>query len=193
MPEIGVYGQDDRVNSLINYSRAKPRLYWTDDYNSSLKKAIDLNNNNYLVNHKDSREKIGINVQFEICSDSNNIIIGHKFIEYQQMIATKRPDSIRLVGSYSLDDLYSYGDEKGKGTYTDTATTSYSVSDDGKLTIYLSQTSMLFFASCALVDENNNLLIGINNPSITTVIYMNIFKTRDRNKYNDSSLTTWTK
>ena len=67
---------------LQNYSALKPRL------------AIDNLNNldkiyeKTIYNHKDNREKININVQFEFCSDTKDIVIGRKFLERQNAVST---------------------------------------------------------------------------------------------------------
>ena len=200
MPDIGS-SQTDNISSLLTYSRLKPALSWTDVYKSKMldEEIIFVpTSTNFLVNHKDSREKIGINIQFEFCSDTSDIVIGHKFVEYQSMVNTASIGKTYLW--VSQDETYRYGDEKGKGEQKSVinvidcqmvGTTSAVL----KTITTATSVSLVGAKSLAICDASGNLILGINKivDGKMPYVYLNMMKTRDRNKYLNKDLKSWVK
>ena len=188
-------------NALVQYSNLKPALSWTDVYKSKMldEEIIFIpTSTNFLVNHKDSREKIGINIQFEFCSDTSDIVIGHKFVEYQSMVNTASVGRRYLW--VSQDETYRYGDEKGKGEQKSVinvidcqmvGTTSAVL----KTITTATSVSLVGAKSLAICDASGNLILGINKivDGKMPYVYLNMMKTRDRNKYLNKDLKSWVK
>lgn len=198
LPQDGqINNFDTQVEQLKTASSNLPRLTWTDAYKNSLKTSdilFDLTNTNYLVNHKDSREKISLNIQFEFCSDTNNIVVGPRFLELQKIInALDYVDNFQIF--VSNDVKYVPGDSKGKGVAITTGRqwTITSISNSSAKISYNGQNHEEDYKYIGICDMSGNLLLGINKNVDEDIpdIYLNILRTRDRNRYLDSSLKNW--
>lgn len=131
--------------------------------------------NKYI--YKDNREIISGEVQFELCSDTPNIIVKNPIWECSSLYNDDAYNKSSLSVYASNDETYDLNDEYAKGT----------VQGNGSLiTLNNNQVSVSFsgsFKSWAICDSNGKILIAVNSTSVKAV-YLNLLSTRDRHLYN---------
>lgn len=150
-----------------------------------------------IFNHKDIRETIGFNMQFEFCSDSSDIIFGEKFISQQHMVATINSFYNQIKVYASTSHVYRQGDALAVGSVISGITVDISNGSGSTLisTSGWNNTDYATYRSYAIADNDGNILVAINKPlnSLTRkTFYLNVIRTRDRNIYSDYAMTTWT-
>ena len=193
-----ISGQDsgNRYDALkaTSYNKPKaliPTYYYTEIINETCLYAVNFSN------HKDSREKIGFNIQFEFCSDTPNIILGEAFMERQELVnnGTGIYDRINFYGS---PDEYKITEKTKKSNATiwlgqnentiqtdiDSLTASFRMIVDP-------QVGDVSYKSISVVGEDGRLIMAVNTSLRDITIYLNMLKTRDRHKYVGSDLKTW--
>lgn len=193
-----VSGQDsgNRYDALkaTSYNKPKaliPTYYYTEIINETCLYAVN------FINHKDSREKLGFNIQFEFCSDTPNIILGEAFMERQELVnnGTGFYDRINFYGSpdeYKITEkikksnatIWLGQNENTIQTAIDGLTASFRMIVDP-------QVGDVSYKSISVVGEDGRLIMAVNTSSRDITIYLNMLKTRDRHKYIGSDLKSW--
>lgn len=148
-----------------------------------------------FVNHKDSREKLGFNIQFEFCSATPDIIIGEAFMERQQLVNTaNRNDTLVIWWStqkYKITEKYlrTTNSYQCSGNISIAARNNLVSTMDLNISSDLSQENVQSFAIC---DSNNRLILAVNTTNKTGFkIYLNMLRTRDRRNYVGTDLKNW--
>ena len=178
------------------YQGYKPRVYWENKSSGrpymsgdDLIFSLDINN------HKDSREIINFNIQFEYCTDTKNIVFTEEFIKRVEIIR----DDLTLVDyDYEVwvsDEEYNSNDTglKGNREYA-TSSVNLEFQNNGvngcaKFTIYGSSTPHKSVVVVSKIERK--LILAVNTTEQNPVIYMNLLKNRDRKNYNYSNMKTW--
>ena len=161
----------------------KPRLYVPDPYAML---------NTFLVfglpfqNHKDSREKLGFNIQFEYCSANKNIIVGNGLFE-------RNYAGFNYYKIYASTEEYKVSDKKLKagGTHINGTITTTQVDEQ---CMRFDITNLASFAgrkSLAITDGNDNLILALNTTAAAPEFYLNLLKIRDKKRYLSNNLKTW--
>lgn len=149
-----------------------------------------------IYNHKDIREIIGLNLQFEFCADTNDIIFGDKFISTQHMISTINSFYNQIKVYASTTNVYRQGDNVAVGSVISGITVNIGNGNTSSLitTSGWNDTNYATYRSYAIADNDGNILVAINKPlnSLTRkTFYLNVIRTRDRNIYTDNGMKTW--
>ena len=132
---------------------------------------------------KDMREISKFTIQFEYCSDTPDIIVTSKFLEYvRAKKKTRYPYQFKLWYSY-------------EGTYdlTSTKPLAGSVSDDDVFIVYtnigndsikIGQNAItdVSLSAWCITDLDDNILLAVNGDN--REVYFNLLATRDNNIYN---------
>jgi len=140
-------------------------------------------------NHKDSREKLGFNIQFEFCSNSKRIILGEKFMERQQLINTSARSSSGLR-VFACEHEYLVTEHSLIGVRTEIPEATVAINQTGYVQIALNRT--ITHNSIVVCDLSYNTILIVNTKNNTAGVFLNVYRTRDRNKYNSSDLKSWT-
>ena len=195
--EIGEKIDDTSVGSdygnLLEYSVRKPLLreYLLPNVDNITiyKKTI--------TNWKDSREKLGFNIQFEFVSDSPDIIIGRQFLERQQLINIgARQDALLIRVSdhkYKITDSILLGNTQVVGNDNNIEVRYGAVEYKAEMSISNLSASTLNVKSIVITDLFNNLIMAINTDNYQSVqrVYLTMRRNRDRHNYLNKDLKTW--
>ena len=177
---------NQEISSFLNFSQMKPLMAAADNDGRILFK-------NTFYNHKDSREKLGFNIQFEFVSDTPDIIIGEKFMERQMFVNTIERNNVRIYSSnykYKITDRTFNG-----GTLVGNQDNIGCVSitkESASLNIHdLNYSGDL--NSIAITDSDDKLILAINTTILTNplTVYLKMQSFRDRHNYSNRSLKTW--
>lgn len=174
-------GGDDEIsnadrNAIYDVVRAKPLV--NNDSLGSLTGVYGFSIRN--KNKKDTREIIKTTIQFEYCSDTPDIIVKPKFLEFVRAFKANGSDSDIKVwvatagGKYDINTTTPKG-ASGSGSYL--VYTSLSESS-----VKLEQTFLSYdnIETWCITDSNNNILIAVNGKD---PIYFNLLMSRDTNIY----------
>lgn len=167
-PEIS-YDGDTLKNNAISKARIKNLVKM-----SACTTIFGLPANTYL--YKDNREIISGVVQFELCSDTPNIILKNGIWKYSSLY-NELPYQRDLKVYMSTTETYDLYDESPKGNYVGTENSV--VVTDNKISVARIGQSCISWCIC---DTNNKILVAVNSP--TKEIYLNFLSTRDRNIYD---------
>ena len=182
--------------AVFLYQGYKPRVYWE---NKSSGRAYmsgdDLLFSLDIYNHKDSREIINFNIQFEYCTDTKDIIFTEEFIKRVEIIREDLSYADLDYEVYVCDEEYNEDDLYLKGNY-EYATSSVNlefqnnnINGCAKFTIFGSSTP---HKSVAVVSKNDHkLILAVNTEETNPVIYMNLLRNRDRKVYTNNGMKTW--
>ena len=146
-----------------------------------------------LLVKKDNREIIKHTIQFEYCSDTEDIIVKKGLIdrcEWINKISSITPSNLRL--HYSTTDKISLVDDKDNSDYELLDSTNVSVIAEGQFTCEIrinphNITSSTLIKHWSITDSDNNILLAANTNNRS--VYFNILRSRDTNIYNED-LTT---
>lgn len=184
-----VEGNDDYQLVQQSYSRLLPRVV-------SRHSTSELFSTRFY-NHKDTREIIGFNLQFEFCCDNSDIVFTEQFVREQHMMANTRDFYNQIKVYASTTSIYKQNDVNAKGSVIPGITVQIIAQNDSSayITTYgWNNTDYATYRSYGICDNNGNLLIGINKPISSLsrkTTYLNILATRDRKYYDDTSKRTW--
>lgn len=191
------------IDQWTELSRYKPRIYIPNV--NQLNSDYGMYGYNFL-NHKDSREKLGFNIQFEFCSREKDIIIGEDFINYIRFISSRRMSikaylsktitykiterSLKTDSSSVQVDAYATpvtGNSASDCQYQFTIEGVTNLSQYKSISIYSTETGRLIMA--INITENLPTLVYSGNTYIN--LHVNMLRTRDRNNYSSYDLTNW--
>lgn len=151
---------------------------------------------NPFYNHKDNREIINFNYQFEFCSDTPDIIFTPLFIEQQHMVANTNTfyNDVKIYASTT--HIYKQGDTIAQGSEISGISIGIgSGNDSSKITTNnWNSTDYLSYRSYAICDGNLNILVAVNKRVGVNEhrdFYMNVRRTRDNKTYGAFSLASW--
>ena len=177
----------DSYNIMKYASGRKPRIRITANDELDFKQTYC----NYVTtinNHKDSREKIGFNIQFEFCSANKNIIIGEAFMKRLKFISFYSNLGYKI---YTSDKTYKITETSFKQGILDNNAT-ITINKNNQLTcscdITLTNTD---FNSIAICDNSNKLILAINTTSQSLKLWLNLIRTRDRRIFTNRNLKNW--
>lgn len=187
---------ESELDGLIELSHMKPRVPITNiNYFES---RYSMHHDN-IYNHKDSREVWNANIQFELCSDTENIITGEKFLENCPLIKQNSEVFTRKV--YVTDKRYKLVDREYNPHIFDIEITSNvtinspsNYNSYATITFNFRQQDLAIGRTIVITNENNEMLLAIyidkyvydNAASLT--LYLNMLRTRDRRIYQNKSL-----
>lgn len=190
--ESGNYRHDTTMD--IDIARDYPKVYMPNSAFEKVEYDMSIFHTRFL-NHKDSRETINLNLQFEFCSDTPDIIIGRKFLERQGIVQGIKATTCSW---YYTDEKYKYGDETLKGNYTSfsptvsiNSQTTYNSYNQTHAKCNISFGSSIIASSIVCVDSNNELILAINlnEENISEIdFYLNLLSVRDRKVYLDRDM-----
>lgn len=163
------YSSESTMNTVYAKGRIKNKVK-----ESAATKVFSLTKE-YL--YKDNREIISGEIQFELCSDTPNILVKNPIWEYCSLYNDEGYNKSSLSVYVSNSETYELNDEFGKGT---------SQGNGSLITLNNNQVSISFsgsFKSWAICDSNGKILIAVNSTSVKAV-YLNLLSTRDRHIYN---------
>lgn len=149
-----------------------------------------------ITNNKDSRETININIQFEFCSDTPDIIIGSDALEYQRFISGGFPTGTSLK-VYLSNHIYKNGDDKlisSVGDVTSLTTTTINRGENTQTSASLLININSTISHKSIVFKSNTsskIIFAINTINFSKTMYLNILKNRDRKIYLDKLMKTW--
>lgn len=164
---------EDVVNDLRNDMIAKGRIK-NKVKESAATKVFSIQNINV---YKDNREMISGEIQFELCSDTPNILVKNPIWEYSSLYNDEAHNKSNLNIYVSNKETYDLNDEYGKGTIQ---------ASGDSITLNNNQISVAFsgsFKSWSICDTNGKILIAVNSTT-TKSLYLNLLATRDRHLYN---------
>lgn len=144
---------------------------------SAATKVIEFPNN--INVYKDNREIISGVVQFELCSDTPNIVVKNLLWKLSSLFNNESYTPTFKI-FMSATETYDLTDEIGKGT---------NVGDESDITVTSNQISIANInqecVSWAICDSDNNIVIAVNSND--KEIYLNFLSTRDRNIYHPTT------
>lgn len=144
-----------------------------------------------FYNIKDSREKLGFNIQFEFVSDTKDIILGEKFMERQQWVNLTGRHDYKI---YQSDKTYRITDKKFKGGTQITGNLNIIRRSNNRASLIINDLSDSgTVKSIAITDSDNNLILAVNTDADRHEVWLDLhlFRTRDRNIYLSKDLKTW--
>lgn len=142
----------------------------------------------FYSKHKDNREIERYSMQFEYCSDTPEIIITPKYIEYVRQVNADLNKTFQVFIStteqYGLTTTEPLGE---RWIYFENSI-SFTKQNGYSMKMFIKgATTVSGLASIGIADSNGNLLIGINktsqNSSNFNTIYFNLLKSRDDKVY----------
>ena len=188
------YNGDDDYGDLLEWSVRKPLLRnaWIPNMSSLIIYE------NTITNWKDSREKLGFNVQFEFVSDTPDIIIGEAFMERQMFMNTDvKQDTLFIRGhnsKYKVTDKSLKSDGTLLGTQANiTVNGSGDQYVNGIMSISGLTNIPSDLESISISDSSGNLILAINTTDISSGIniYLSLIRNRDRRNYLNKNMKTW--
>jgi hypothetical protein len=181
-----------------SYQGFKPRFRWDSIYDNKAaflpsEAAFTMR----ITNHKDSREKVNFNFQFEYCTDTKDIIFTTEFIKRQSIISNELHNASEIE-IYVSDEEFNYGDTTLKGNYTKLEGAGiWSLKDDSyeharctmRYSLHDLPANIPAHKSVAIVTATGRkLLMAVNTTDDRPVWYLNILANRDRKVYTDYDL-----
>ena len=146
----------------------------------------------YFFIHKDNREIQKYSMQFEYCSDNENIVITPKYIEYVRQYNADQNKSYKIYVSqnekYAITTKVPLGSD---WSYYFTNTKIKFTKENGySMKLQIENANVVTgIKAIGIADQNGNLLIGINKRNDAdftfNTIYFNLLKSRDDNVYFD--------
>ena len=157
---------------------------------------IDIVFRNPFYNHKDNREIINFNYQFEFCSDTPNIVFTPLFIEQQHMVADTNAFYNQVKVFASTTYVYRQGDTIGQGSEVSGITIAVSDGDDSSKvsTSGWNSSNYLSYRSYAICDNSGRLLVAVNKRVGVNEhrdFYLNVRRSRDSKTFITSSMASW--
>lgn len=132
-----------------------------------------------LNHHKDTREIFKATVQFEYCSDTPDIIVKPKFLEYVRAVNKNGGVNIKIyassTGKYTVNDTT----PKGYQAYGQ-AFLEYSHYANNSTCIFVKQKAMSNPSCWCIANTDGEILLAVNKGS---GVYFNLLSDRDTNIY----------
>lgn len=133
--------------------------------------------------YKDSREIIKATMQFEYCSDTPDIIVKPKFLEWVRAVNAGTDKNsklhvwVRYTGKYTEHDTTGQGYRAVGGNYI-----SYTQFASNAKSIFITQNAYSFtnVTAWCITDDNEEILLAVNKNQ---GIYFNLLRSRDDNIY----------
>ena len=197
----GTYDSGTPIPVAYLFQGFKPRFRWDTIYDNKAsflpsEAAFTMR----ITNHKDNREKVNFNFQFEYCTDTKDIVFTTYFIKRQSLISSMSyayDDNSYEI--YVCDEEFNYNDTTLKGNYTKLEGAGiYSVKDN---TYNHTRCTMRYWLhnlpanipehkSIAIVRSasSKDLIMAINTTENSPVWFLNILANRDRKVYTDYDL-----
>lgn len=172
------------TNIVKNTSRGKPKIPLTGaEYNNmGLKMSFNV--------RKDNREIIKHTVQFEYCSDSENIIVGKKLIELSRLCNSNNLDITAYKFHWYLSGTskYELGQEKDTGGSERSVTASDLVVETSAYSLAVTVNIPTAAIRWSITDANNNIILAVNGSQKT--VFFNLLRDRDTNIYDSTDKKT---
>jgi hypothetical protein len=151
---------------------------------------------NPFYNHKDNREIINFNYQFEFCADTPNIVFTPLFIEQQHMVADTNAFYNQVKVFASTTYVYRQGDTIRQGSEVSGITIAVSDGDDSSKvsTSGWNSSNYLSYRSYAICDNSGRLLVAVNKRVGVNEhrnFYLNVRRSRDSKTFTASSMASW--
>lgn len=151
---------------------------------------------NPFYNHKDNREIINFNYQFEFCADTPNIVFAPLFIEQQHMVANTNAFYNQVKVFASTTHIYKQGDTIKQGSEVSGITIAVSDGNDSSKisTSGWNNSDYLSFRSYAICDNSGRLLVAVNKRVGVNEhrdFYLNVRRSRDSKTFTASSMASW--
>ena len=128
---------------------------------------------------KDQREIFKATIQFEYCSDTPDIIVKPKFLEYVRAVNADTNKNIHL--RVLTSGKYSENETQARGAQAGSAYIGFSVYSDNSNTVYVYQTAYPTGISAWCIEgSNGEILLAVNKNA---GVYFNILRSRDDNIY----------
>ena len=172
----GVVENSDRV-TIEEQFRSKPKVRRLTISPQSSDEVYGFTISRSLA--KDQREIFKATIQFEYCSDTPDIIIKPKFLEYVRAVNADTNKNIHLrvltSGKYSENETQARGSQAGSA-YID-----FSVYSDNNNTVYVYQTGYpTGITAWCIEGSDGEILLAVNKNA---GVYFNILRSRDDNIY----------
>ena len=201
--------KDSRVLDFLDYARQKP-LTWLDEMNHSnidpcVVYACD------ILNHKDSKESIEFNIQFEYCSATPDIIVTPLLAQRCKMVSSGATPALNYhldTRNYYLNDKYYYH-ETGRDVNPDsinfivanegasannkcTITVNNEIQDSDKALI-ITQTTNIGEEIVMVINNIREHTRGSVGGTKYIDFYMNMYRdNRDHKNYTTADMKNWT-
>ena len=151
---------------------------------------------NPFYNHKDNREIINFNYQFEFCADTPNIVFTPLFIEQQHMVADTNSFYNQVKVFASTTYVYRQGDTIRQGSEVSGITIAVSDGDDSSMvsTSGWNSSNYLSYRSYAICDNSGRLLVAVNKRvgiNEHRDFYLNVRRSRDSKTFITTTMASW--
>lgn len=178
--------------SQSNAQNAKSRIKPLVNYIN----PIDIVFRNPFYNHKDNREIINFNYQFEFCADTPDIVFAPLFIEQQHMVADTNAFYNQVKVFASTTYVYRQGDSIKQGSEVSGITIAVSDGNDSSKvsTSGWNSSDYLSYRSYAICDNSGRLLVAVNKRVGVNEhrdFYLNVRRSRDSKTFTASSMASW--
>ena len=128
---------------------------------------------------KDQREIFKATIQFEYCSDTPDIIVKPKFLEYVRAVNADTNKNIHL--RVLTSGKYSENETQARGSQAGSAYIGFSVYSDNNNTVYVYQTGYpTGITAWCIEGSDGEILLAVNKNA---GVYFNILRSRDDNIY----------
>lgn len=164
-------------DSILESCRKKPKVRRLIISPSSSEEVYGFTISRSLV--KDQREIFKATIQFEYCSDTPDIIVKPKFLEYVRAVNADTNKNIYL--RVLTSGKYSENETQARGTQAGSAYIGISVYSDNNNTVYVYQTRYpTGITAWCIEGANGEILLAVNKNA---GVYFNILRSRDDNIY----------
>ena len=145
---------------------------------------------------KDNKEIPYISTQIEFLSNTRDIVVGRKFVEYQEAVRTSNNPTLTIyeydpTDTDFLQDTLPSGATSTNYSIVVTGTTNYYATIELRGTSAVSFEEGKYYYIC---DDNENVLIAYkcNTTSRNNVLYLNVLRQRNTNIYSNDGIISGT-